>query len=176
MIDGKMLNFLFEYWPATPATREEPEAASDIEIIQITDMEGNDVPIPPHEDGNQETVLDRMYTLLLDALSNNETNEVQVNIENNMTFPEETGLDKSGKSGKVLIKKKTLYIHLPDQCFIVRIVADFDKVVNNLSNILTNDKSCWVPVRTLSQEQDCESHIFLSGEMKKRVYLRTLID
>lgn len=89
MIDGKMLNFLFEYWPATPATREEPETASDIEIVQITDMEGNNIPIPSDEDSSKETILDRMMGLLLDAVSNNDTNEVQVNAEDNMTFLEE---------------------------------------------------------------------------------------
>lgn len=89
MIDGKMLNFLFEYWPATPATREEPETASDIEIIQITDMEGNNIPIPSDEYSSKETVLDRMTELLLDAVSNNDTNEIQVNAEDNMTFLEE---------------------------------------------------------------------------------------
>jgi hypothetical protein len=81
MFNGKMLNFLFEYWPPTPATREEPEAASDIEIIQITDMDGNDVSIPSYEDDIKETDLDRMTELLLDAVSNNDTNEAQVNVE-----------------------------------------------------------------------------------------------
>lgn len=70
MFDGKMLNFTFEYWPPIPATRNQPEEASEINILSITDLDGNNVPVPPYEDSPSETESDRMWEVLLDIMSN----------------------------------------------------------------------------------------------------------
>jgi hypothetical protein len=70
MFDGKMLNFTFEYWPPYPASRTQPEEAAEINVLSITDLEGNNVPVPPYEDSNKETESDRMLELLFDIISN----------------------------------------------------------------------------------------------------------
>jgi len=70
MFDGKMLNFTFEYWPPYPATRNQPEEAAEINVLSITDLDGNNVPVPPYEDSDKETDADRMWELLFDIISN----------------------------------------------------------------------------------------------------------
>ena len=82
MFNGKMLNFTFEYWPPYPATHTQPEEAAEINVLSITDLDGNNVPVPPYEDSDKETDSDRMWELLFDIISNeNDYSEQTLTIE-----------------------------------------------------------------------------------------------
>lgn len=70
MFEGRMLNFKFEYWPSYPATREQPEEAAEINILTITDLDGNNVPVPDCKDDGGEGEAEKMWEVLLDILTN----------------------------------------------------------------------------------------------------------
>jgi hypothetical protein len=82
VFDGKMLDFEFNFWPPYPATRNQPEETAEIEILSITDLNGNAVSIPSHENSEQEAEVGRMWELLLDIISNeNDLAEQTIAIE-----------------------------------------------------------------------------------------------
>jgi hypothetical protein len=71
---------------------------------------------------------------------------------------------------------KSLFLHLPNETYqVVTETEDtFDREVQHLEGLLVSTGSCWIPVHTYGFNV-CETHIFLTESMKKRVYLRTSI-
>ncbi len=68
--DERMLDFTFEFWPPYPATLEQPEEAAEINILTITDLKGDNVPVPDCKDDGGNGEVERMWELLLDIVSN----------------------------------------------------------------------------------------------------------
>jgi hypothetical protein len=68
--NGRILDFQFEYYPPYPATLTQPEEAAEINILTITDLNGNNVQVPDCEDNGGDGTYEKMTELLLDIVTN----------------------------------------------------------------------------------------------------------
>lgn len=71
--EGNLTNFKFEYWPPIPATRLQPEEGAEINILEMTDVNGNPLPVPDSD--LQETEWQKVVDFLLKVLENEYSQE-----------------------------------------------------------------------------------------------------
>lgn len=65
LFEGKQLTFDIEYWPSYPATQQQPEEPAEINILTITDMDGNVVQVPDCQDDGGDGTWEKMVEVLL---------------------------------------------------------------------------------------------------------------